>query len=96
VLFFHSKIGQDLSHIGRIDPFLQLAVSDRKSLLADPVEGTWVSPGGLGNQESSPWSEDSGCRASHHVQPMFDITQGFLRGEWSESAPHFNSLVEGR
>ena len=57
-LFFHVEIAQGFSHIGRIDRFLQLAVSHPEYLLADPVEGTWVSPGGLGNQENSPWSED--------------------------------------
>jgi hypothetical protein len=52
------EIAQGFSHIGRIDRFLQPAVSHPEYLLADPVEGTWVSPGGLGNQENSPWSEN--------------------------------------
>ena len=95
-LFFHSEIGQDLSHIGRLDPFLKLVVSNRKRFLADPVEDSWISRGALGNQGNSPRSEYSGSSTSCFPQPVFDIIQGFLRGEWPQAAADFNSLVEER
>src|SRR5512136_1898459 len=79
----HAEIAQGFSHIGRIDRFLQLAVPHRECLLADPVEGSWISPGGLGNQENSPRSKDPGGGTSCFPQPVFDIPQGFLRSEWS-------------
>ena len=56
---FHSEISNGFSHTGRVDLFLQLAVSHRERLLADPGEGPWISPGGLGNQGNSPRGEDS-------------------------------------